>query len=164
MSVIGGISIWMVQAYVNTKVDLMILRVPPACVDDLVRVCRGINGTVGNSIIDAIMTIIGNPVSETVGPVHPLARVADACLWRRYSGRCRRRTKFECLIAGKCKHALIVCVVWCGMIEDRLLGGCARVRRVKKRRDRLCHRRLGRGAAHTEEKPAKDDGFENVLE
>jgi hypothetical protein len=52
------------------------------------------------------------------------------------------------------------------MIEDRLLGGCARIGRVKEGRDRLRDGTLCvcGGAAHTEEESTKEDGFENVLE
>jgi hypothetical protein len=66
MPVISGISIWMVQANINPKVDLVILWVPPARVDDLVCVCCGINGTIGNAIIHSIVAIIGDPVTEAV--------------------------------------------------------------------------------------------------
>jgi hypothetical protein len=63
VTVISGISIGMMQADINAKIDLVILWVPPARVDDLVCVCSGVNGTVSDAIIHAIMAIIGDPVS-----------------------------------------------------------------------------------------------------
>jgi hypothetical protein len=164
MTVVSGIAIRMVQTDVNAKVDPMILGVPPARVDNLVRVCRGVNGTVGDSIIHAIVAIVRDPVSEAVGPVNPLTRVAYACLRRRHTGRRGRRAKFESLLAGKREHTVIVCIVWRGMIEDRLLGGCARIGRIQEWRDRLRDNPFRRGATHAEAKTAEQDGFENVLE
>jgi hypothetical protein len=52
------------------------------------------------------------------------------------------------------------------MIEDGFLGGVARIRGIEKRRDRPLERegRLHRGAAHTEEKTAKQESCQCILE
>jgi len=68
----------MMQADINPKIDLVILRIPPACVDDLVCVCRGINGTICDAIIHAVMTVVRDPVAQTVRPVDALTRVTHS--------------------------------------------------------------------------------------
>ncbi len=78
----------MMQADVNTKVDLVILWIPPTRVDDLVCIRRGVDGTIGNAKVYAIVTIVVHPVAEAVGPVSARANVTDPCAGRR---RARRR-------------------------------------------------------------------------
>lgn len=155
----------MVQADINPKVDLMILRIPPSRIDDLVRVCRGVNGTIGDSVIHAIVTVVGDPIRQAVRPIDALARVTYACLRRRNAGGRRRRAKLERLIAGKCQHTVIVGVVWRGVIEDRLLGGRAGIRRIQKRRDRLQGRDgpFRGGAARSQKDATENDRNQRVL-
>ena len=72
MTVISVVSIGMMQADINAEIDLVILRVPPARIDDLVCICRGINGTIGDAIIHAIVTIIIDPIAQAIRPVSAL--------------------------------------------------------------------------------------------
>jgi hypothetical protein len=130
VSKIGIIPVRVVQADIDAQVDLVILRVPPACVDDLVGVRCGVDGTVRNAVIHAIVTVIIDPVSQAIGPVPAFARVAYPCPRRRRSGWRRRRTVLAGHITGESHDAVIEGVVGCGMIEDRFLGGGTRVRRV----------------------------------
>jgi hypothetical protein len=120
----------MVQADVNTEVDSVILRVPPAGIDDLVGIRRGVKGTVGDAIIYAVVAIVINPIAEAVRPVPARARVADAGPGRRRPRRWRRRTVFACHIGCECQHHVIVGIVRRGMIEDRCLRSTAWIGRI----------------------------------
>ena len=68
------------QADVNAEIDLVILRIPPAGIDDLVCIRRGVDGTIRDAIVHAIVTIIIDPIAEAVRPVSARARVADTRL------------------------------------------------------------------------------------
>ena len=46
MTVIGVVSIGMMQTDINTKIDIVILWIPPAGIDDLVGICCGIDGAI----------------------------------------------------------------------------------------------------------------------
>ena len=157
--VIGVVPVRMMQADVDAKVDLVVLRIPPACINDLVGVGCRIHGTIGDAEIDAVMSIVIHPIAEAVGPVAAGAGVTYTLLGRRRSGRCRRRAIFVGHDTGVNDDAIIKCVVGGGMIEDRFLRGGTRKWGVKK----WCHRlqwrisRPGRGATHGKEKTAKKD-------
>jgi len=49
------------QADVDAKVDLVILRVPPTGVNDLICIRRGVDRSIGDPIIDSVMTIVIHP-------------------------------------------------------------------------------------------------------
>src|SRR5215208_2098372 len=119
--IIRVVSVGMMQTDVDAEVDLMVLRVPPTRVDDLVCICGSINRTIGNAVVHAIMTIVIDPIAEAVRPVSARARVADPCLWRRRARRRRHRTSFASYSPCKCKHYVVVGIVRRGMIEDGFL-------------------------------------------
>jgi hypothetical protein len=165
VAIIGAVSVRMMQADVNAKVNLVILRVPPTGVDDLVCIGGGVNGAIGNAVVHAIVTIVIDPVAEAVRPVAASARVADSGLgWRRAGWR-RGRTIFTCSIPCVREDKIILCIVGRGMIEDRFLRGCAGIRRIEERRDLTLQRErtLHRGAAHTEEGSAEQEGCQCIL-
>jgi len=99
----------------------VILRVPPARVDDLVCVCRGINGAVSDAIIHAIVTVIKHPIAQAVRPVSTTPGVTNSRLRRRCARRLGRGAILVCYIACECKHAIIECIVGGGMIKNRFL-------------------------------------------
>ena len=164
--VIRAVSIGMMQPDVDTKVDFVILRIPPAGIHDLISIRRGIDGAIRDAVVHAVVTIVVDPIAEAVGPVTARARVANSSLWWRRAGRRRRRTVLARDSAGVGKHNVIVGVVWRGMVEDGFLRGAARIRRIEKRRDGPLERdgRFRRGAAHTEEETTKQEGSQCVLE
>ena len=166
MSVIGTVSIGMMQADVNAKVDLVVLWIPPTGVDDLVRIGRGIHRPIRDAIVHAIVTIVIDPIAQAVRPVSTCACVTDSGLWWRRARRRRGRTVLASSIPGVGKDNIIVRVVRCGMIEDRFLRGTAWVRRVKKRCDGPLQRErtFHRGAAHAEEETAEQEGCQCVLD
>jgi hypothetical protein len=163
--VIGIVTIGMMQADINAEVDPVILRVPPTGIDDLVCVRRGVHGTIRNAIVYAVVTIVIDPIAEAVRPVSARAGVANACLWRRRTRRRRRRTVLAGGISGVSENDIVVGIVRRGMIEDGFLRGAPRIRRIEKWRDRSLkrERRLHRGAAHTEEKTAKQESRQCIL-
>ena len=160
MPVIGIVSIGVVQADVDAEVNLVVLRVPPTGINNLVCICRSIDGAIRNAVIHAVMTIVIDPVTKAVRPVSARARVADASLGRRRSGRRRRRTILARSIPGVCKDNVILGVVGSGMVEDGFLRGAAGIRRIEERRDWCLQRErtFRRGAAHTEEEATEQEG------
>jgi hypothetical protein len=66
VTIIGVVSIRVMQTDINTEVDFVILRIPPAGIDDLVRIRRGIDGTIRDAVVHAIVTVIIDPVAEAV--------------------------------------------------------------------------------------------------
>ena len=66
VSVISVVTVRMMQADVNAEIDLMVLWIPPARVDDLVSICRSVDRTIGNTKVNAIVTIVINPITETI--------------------------------------------------------------------------------------------------
>ena len=121
MPVIGIVSIGVAQADINPEIDLVVLRVPPTGIDDLVRIRRGVDGTIRDAVIHAIVTVVVDPIAEAVRPVSALPCIADASLrWRR-ARRPGGGTIFARLIPGVGKDNVIVGVVGCGMIEDGFL-------------------------------------------
>jgi len=72
------------QADIDAKVDLMVLRVPPTGINDLVCICCGVYRPIGNAIVHAIMTIVIHPIAEAIRPIPTRTRVANTGLWRRY--------------------------------------------------------------------------------
>jgi hypothetical protein len=166
VTVIGVVAVRMMEADINPEIDLVILRVPPTRVDDLICICRGIDGTVRDAIIHAIMTVVIDPITKAVRPVSTLACIADPGLWWRCASRRRRRTIFARLVARVRKNDIVVGIVGRGMIEDGFLRGVARIRRIQKRRDRCLQRgqRFRRRAAHAEEKAAKQESCQCMFE
>lgn len=130
--IISIVAVWMMQTDVNSKIDAVILRVPPSGINNLIRICGGIDRTIGNTIVHTIMTIIEYECTQAVRPIPSTASITNARLWRRRTGRRRRWTVFACLIACECKHAVIECIVRRGMIEDGLFRSQARIWRIKK--------------------------------
>ena len=59
--VIGIVAVRVMQADVDAKVDLVILRVPPTGVNDLICIRRGVDRSIGDPIIDSVMTIVIHP-------------------------------------------------------------------------------------------------------
>lgn len=111
VSIISVIAIRMMQADVNTETDTVILWVPPAGIDDLVCIRRSVNGTIGDSIIHAVMSVVPDPTTKAVGPVTTTACITYARLRRWRSRRRRHRTIFVRYIAGVCNDAIVSCVV-----------------------------------------------------
>lgn len=121
MTIISIVTIRMMQTNVDAEVDLVILWIPPTRVDDLVRIRRGVNGTIRNAIIHTIVTIVVNPIAETVRPITSRSRVANAGLrWRGTGGR-GGWTSLARLITRVGKNDIVVGVIGRGVIEDRLL-------------------------------------------
>jgi hypothetical protein len=56
----------MMQTDINAKIDIMILWIPPTRIDDLVCVCRGIYGAICNAVVHTVVTVISDPVGQTV--------------------------------------------------------------------------------------------------
>ena len=166
MPIIRVVAIGVAQADINAEVDPVILRVPPAGVNDLVCIGGGVDGTIGNAIIQAVVTIVIDPVTEAIGPVSARACIAYARLGRRCARRRRRRTVLARLIAGVGKDNIILSVIGGGMIEDGFLRGSAGVGRIEKWRNGCLQRErtFRRGAAHTEEKAAEQEGCQCILE
>ncbi len=154
------------QADVDTEIDAVILRVPPTGIDDLVCVRGGIDGAVGDAIIHAIVTIVVDPVTKAVGPVSARARVAYARLGRRRARRRWRGTILAGSLAGVCEDDIVLGVIRGGMVEDGFLRGAAGIGRVEEGLDRRLQRErtLRRGAAHTEENAAEQQGCQCILE
>ena len=121
MPVIRVVAVGVMQADVNAEVDLVVLRVPPAGVDDLVCIGGGIDGAIRDAIIHAVVTIVIDPVAEAVGPVRTRARIADACLRRRRTRGWGRRTILASPVAGICQDNVILRVIGRGMVEDGFL-------------------------------------------
>jgi len=121
MTIIGVIAVRMMQADVDAQVNLVVLRIPPAGVNDLIRIRRGIDGTIGNAIVDAIVAIVIQPGAQAIRPIGSIAGVTYAVLWRRCPGRLRRRTILAGFVAGKPDDPVIERIVGRGMIENRFL-------------------------------------------
>ena len=164
--VIGVVAIGVMQADINAEVDFVVLRVPPAGIDDLVRICRRIHGTIRDPVVHAIVTIVIDPITKAVGPVSARAGVTYSRLWRRCTWRWRRRTILARPVAGVRENNIVVGIVWSRMVEDGFLGGAAGIGRIEKWRDRSLQRerRSRRGAAHTEEETAKQEGRQCIFE
>src|SRR5215212_563533 len=75
------VTVGMMQADVNAQVHLMVLRVPPTGINDLVCVRRGIHRAVRDAVSHAIMPIVIYPVSKAMGPGSTRARRAGSGLW-----------------------------------------------------------------------------------
>jgi hypothetical protein len=121
VSIVRVVAIGMMQPDVYAKIDPVILWVPPASVNDLVCIRRGIDGTIGYAEVHAVMAVVPDPAAKTVGPVPAAARVTYARLRRWRSRRRRHRTVLIRHVAGICNDAVISCVVRRGMIEDGFL-------------------------------------------
>ena len=89
VTIVCVVAIGVMQAHINAEIDLVILRIPPARVDDLVCICRRINRTIRNAIIHAIMTIIKHPIADAVRPISAAPYITNSGLWRRRAGRRR---------------------------------------------------------------------------
>lgn len=165
VSVIGVVAVRMVQTNVDTEVDLVILWVPPARVNDLICVGRGIHRAVGNPIVYAIVAIVINPIAQAVRPIGSGAGVTNPGLRRRRARRRGGRAILVGDIARVNNNAVVVGIVWSGVIEDGFLGSSARIRRIKKRRDRLLRRVrvFRRGATHAEEESAEQNNCQNTF-
>jgi hypothetical protein len=70
----------MVQPDVQAQADSMVLWVPPTGVKHAVCVRGRVERTIAHAVVNAIMAIVGQPVTETVGPVNAEACVAHARL------------------------------------------------------------------------------------
>ena len=99
------------QADINAERDLVILRVPPASIHNPICIRRGIDGTIRDAIVNAIVTVVPHPIAEIVRPVSTVARVADSGLRRRRDRRRRVWTIFICLNACESDNAIIEYVV-----------------------------------------------------
>jgi hypothetical protein len=158
----------MVQANVNAEVDPVILRIPPAGIDDLICICGGVDGTIRDAVVHAIVTVVIDPIAEAVRPVSTRTRVADTRLGRRCARRRRGRTVLASPIAGVCKDNSILGVIGRGMVEDGFLRSSARIGRIEERCDRCLQREpytaFRRGAAHTEENAAEQEGCQCIFE
>jgi hypothetical protein len=165
MPIVRVVTVRMMQADIDTQVDLMVLRIPPTSINNLVSIRRGVHRAIGDAIVHAVVTIVVHPITEAVRPISALPGIAYAGLWRRDPRRRRDRAIFSGLIAGECKHNVVIGVVGRGMIEDGFLGGRAWVGRVKERRDRLLRREgmFHRGAAHAEEESTEQESCQNIL-
>lgn len=165
VSIISVVTVWVMQADIDAEIDLVILRVPPAGVDDLVGIRCSVHGAIRDAVVHAIMTVVVDPIAEAVRPISALPCVANPRLRWRDTGRRGDRTILAGLIAGERKHDVVVGIVWCGMIEDGFLGSSARIGRVKKRCDRLLRRErmFRRGATHAEEKSTEQESCQNIL-
>lgn len=154
VAIIRVIAIGMMQAHVDAKIDPVILRVPPACIHDLVCIGCGIDGTIRDAIIHTIVTVVIYPVAQAVGPVSSAASITYTRLRWRCSRRCRNRAILICHIACVCNDAVVKCIVRCGMIENGFLRCEPWIWRIQKWRNGLCRQRAsmpsGR-AAHAEE-------------
>lgn len=160
--VISIVAIGMVQTDIDAEIDLVILRVPPARIDDPVCIRRGIHGAIRDAIVHAVVTIVIDPIAEAIRPVCTCPRITHASARRRRAGRRGRGTILARLSACKRSDDVVVGVVGGGMIENGFLGSRSGIRRIKKRRDDL-RRRDGtfrRGAAHTEEESTEQEGCE----
>ena len=121
VTIVCVVAVGMMQADINAKIDLVILRIPPARVDDLISIRRGVNRTIRDAIVHAIMTIIKHPITEAVRPVSSTSYITNSSLWRRRAGRRGRRTVLIRNVASERQHAIIKCVVGSGMIKDGFL-------------------------------------------
>ena len=99
----------------------MVLRVVPTGIDDAVGIRRGVDGTIRDAIVDAIVTVIIDPIPEAVGPVSACAGVTDSSLRRRCSSRCRGRAVLVRFSARVYNDLVVVRIVGGGMIEDGFL-------------------------------------------
>src|ERR1041384_4953479 len=97
----------MMQADIDTKIDLMVLRIPPAGVNDLIRIRRGIDGPVGNAVVNAIVTIVIHPGAQAVRPIGSSPGVANTRLRRWRTWRCRRRAILAGFIAAESNDTVI---------------------------------------------------------
>jgi hypothetical protein len=121
MSIISVVSVRVMQADIDTKIDLVVLRIPPAGVNDLIGICRGVDGPVGNAIVNAIVTIVIHPGAQAIRPIRPCPGIANAWLRRRCTWRCRGRTILARFVAAERNDTVIERVVGTRMIEDRFL-------------------------------------------
>ena len=133
MSVISIVTIGMTQTDINAQIDLVILRVPPTRVDNLICICGRVHGAIRDAIIHAIVPIVINPIAEAVRPVPTLPRIANSGLWRRCAWRCRYRTILTRLILCKSQDDVVICIVGRGVIENGFLRSGAWIRRIEKR-------------------------------
>ena len=158
----------MVQTNVNAKIDPVILRIPPSGIDNLVCICGGVNGTIRDAVVYAIVTVVIDPIAEAVRPVSTRTCVADPRLGRRCARRWRGRTILTSTIAGVCKDNSILGVIRRGMIEDGFLRSSAWIGRIEERCDRCLQREpytaFRRGAARTEENTAEQESRQCILE
>src|SRR5215211_581930 len=111
--VIGAVSIGVMQTDINAEVDFVVLRVPPARIDDLVCIGRSVDRAVRDTVVHAIVTIIIDPIAEAVGPVSARAGITYASLRWRCAWRRRRWTILARLIAGVRKNNIVIGIVRC---------------------------------------------------
>jgi hypothetical protein len=111
VSIIGIVSIGVMQADIDAEAGLVILWVPPTGVNDLICICRGIHRSVGYSIVYAVVTVIIQPGTQAIRPIGSRSRIANARLWRRCAARRRGRTIFARLIACEANNAVIKRIV-----------------------------------------------------
>ena len=166
MPIVGVVAVRVAQAYIDAEIDLVVLRIPPAGIDDLVCIGRRIDGTVRDPIVHTIVAVVIDPVPKTVGPVPALACVTNTRpRWRRARRR-RGRTELAGRIAFISHDPVVKGVIGGGMIEDRFLRSRTWIGRVEERRDCLKKGfgRFRRGAAHAEAESAKDQCCKNVPE
>ncbi len=165
MSVIGVVAVRVMQADIDTKIDLVVLRIPPTGVNDLIGVCRGIDRPVRNALVDAIVTIVIHPGTQAIRPIRPGPGIADSRLWRWRARRGWGRAILARFIASEPNDPVIEGVVGTRMIEDRFLRSTARIGRIKKWCNRLKRRErtFRRRAAHTEEDSTKQKGYQDVF-
>ena len=166
MPIVRVVSVGVMQADVDAEIDLVVLRVPPTGVDDLVGICGGIDRAIGDAIINSIVTVIPEPVAKAVGPVSTAARVAHTGLRRRCSGW---RWRWTVLIGERSiEHddLIIERIVGLGMIENRFDRGAARIRRVQKRSHGLRRhiRVLGGCALNSQQKDAENKESTRVFQ
>ena len=166
MSVIGVVSVGVVQANVNAEVYFVVLRVPPPGIDDLVRIRGGIDGAIGNAIVHTVVAIVVDPVSQAIGPIPSGAGITDTRLGRRRARRRGRGTILARLIPRIGKDNVVVGVVGCGMIENGFLRSRAGIGRIKKGSDCPLQREgtLHRGATQAEEETTKQESCQCLFQ
>jgi hypothetical protein len=153
------------QADIDAEIDLMILRIPPTGINDLVCICRSIHRSIGNAIVHAIMAIVIHPIAKAIRPISTCTGVANAGLWRRYPRGRGRGTSLARFVTCKCDHTVVEGIVGRRMIEDRLLGSRTGIGRVKKWCNNLKRRGrvFRRGTAHTEAESAEQEGCQYIF-
>ena len=129
MSVKSLVAVGVMQAHVDPQIGFVILRIHPARIQHLIGIRRGVNGTIAELIINAIVTVVPDPIAERIGPISTTS-ITYSSLRRRCACRRRRWAIFISFHAIESHNAIIKCIVWGGVVEDRALPRGARIRRI----------------------------------
>ncbi len=159
VSVGSGIAVGVAQFNVDAEIGSVVLRIVPTGVDHLVGVRRGVQRTVTDAIILAVVSVVGNPVAEAVTPVQAVAVVAHAILRGRRASRRRRGTVLARQVAVEGGDEFVgVAVVGGGVIENGFLRGAAGEGRVEKSLDRRSRREVGMSRDASRQESARAEG------